>query len=90
MARKAEATLWVKLKIGRRSVMKRMLRKGRGYAQKSDGPTKPVPTISATPTTVSEYGKAWAALNHLSDLRLPGCAGINRHVGVSKEGWRIQ
>ena len=38
MARKAEATLWVKLKIGRRSVMKRMLRKGRGYAQKSDGP----------------------------------------------------
>ena len=70
MARKAEATLWVKLKIGRRSVMKRMLRKGRGYAQKSDGPTKPVPTISATPTTVSEYGKARAALNH--DLRLPG------------------
>jgi hypothetical protein len=38
MARKAEATLWVKLKIGRRCVMKRMLRKGRGFAQNIDGP----------------------------------------------------
>jgi hypothetical protein len=38
MARKAEVTLWAKLKIGRRCVMKRMLRRGRGFAQNIDGP----------------------------------------------------
>jgi hypothetical protein len=31
MARKAEATLWMLLKIGERSVMKRVVKKGRGY-----------------------------------------------------------
>ena len=26
----------------------------------------------------------------LSSLIMSGCAGLNRHVGVSSEGWRIQ
>ena len=34
MARKAEATLWMLVKIGKRSVMKRVLKKGRSYVPK--------------------------------------------------------
>jgi integrase/recombinase XerD len=41
MARKAEATLWIKVKIGGRSVMKRMTKKGRSYAHKIEGPHEP-------------------------------------------------
>jgi hypothetical protein len=37
MARKAEATLWIKLKIDGRSVLKRMAKSGRSYAHKVQG-----------------------------------------------------
>jgi integrase len=38
MARKAEATLWMQVKIGERRAMKRLVKQGRGYAQKIEGP----------------------------------------------------
>jgi hypothetical protein len=41
MARKAEATLWVLVKIGKRSIMKRVVKKGRGYVPKVEGPYEP-------------------------------------------------
>ncbi len=42
MARKAEATLWMLLKIGERSVMKRVVKKGRGYVMpRVKGPYEP-------------------------------------------------
>jgi len=41
MARKAEATLWMKVKIGGRSVMKPTTKKDRGYVQKIEGPYEP-------------------------------------------------
>jgi hypothetical protein len=41
MARKAEATLWMLVKIGKRSIMKRVVKKGRGYVPKVEGPYEP-------------------------------------------------
>jgi hypothetical protein len=38
MARKAEATLWMLVKIGERSVMKRLVKKGRSYVPRVEGP----------------------------------------------------
>jgi hypothetical protein len=37
MARKAEAILWMLVKIGERSVMKRLVKKGRSYVPKVKG-----------------------------------------------------
>ncbi len=41
MARKAEATLWMRIKIGERSVMKRVAKRGRSYVPDFEGPYKP-------------------------------------------------
>ncbi len=41
MARKAEATLWMLVKIGKRSVMKRVVKKGRSYVPKVECPYEP-------------------------------------------------
>jgi len=41
MARKAEATLWMRVKIGERSVMKRLAKRGRSYVPDFEGPYKP-------------------------------------------------
>jgi hypothetical protein len=41
MARKAEATLWMLVKIGKRSVMKRVVKKGRSYVPRVKCPYKP-------------------------------------------------
>ena len=38
MARKAETTLWLRVKIGKRSVMKRMAKRGRSYVPNFEGP----------------------------------------------------
>jgi hypothetical protein len=38
MARKAEATLWMKVKIGGRLAMKRLVKQGRGYVPRIEGP----------------------------------------------------
>src|SRR6266849_2459763 len=41
MTRKAEATLWMRVKIGERSAMKRLAKKGRSYVPDFEGPCKP-------------------------------------------------
>jgi integrase len=41
MARKAEATVWMLAKIRKRSVMKRMVKKGRSHVPKIEGPYEP-------------------------------------------------
>ena len=41
MARKVEATLWMLIRIRERSVMKRMVKKGRSYVPRIEGPFKP-------------------------------------------------
>src|SRR5258708_32924760 len=41
MARKAEATLWMLVKIGKRSMMKRVVQKGRSYVPKIKCPSEP-------------------------------------------------
>jgi len=38
MARKEEAVLWMLVKIRERSVMKRLVKQGRSYVPKIDGP----------------------------------------------------
>ncbi len=38
MARKPEATLWMLVKVRERSAMKRIVKKGRGYVPKIEGP----------------------------------------------------
>jgi integrase/recombinase XerD len=41
MARKVEATLWMLIRIRERSVMKRMVKQGRSYVPRIEGPFKP-------------------------------------------------
>ena len=41
MARKSEATLWMLIKIGERSIMKRVVKKGRSYVPKVEGSYEP-------------------------------------------------
>ena len=57
MARKAEATLWMRIKIGERSVMKRLAKRGRSYVPILKNPTNSAPIIFATRKMRNEFGK---------------------------------
>jgi hypothetical protein len=65
MARKAEATLWMLVKIGKRSVMKRVVKKGRSYVPRVECPYKPGLTISATRRMATGRGDRWATISRL-------------------------
>ncbi len=69
MARKAEATLWMLAKIEERAVMKRVVKKGRSYVPKVEGPKvhmNQALTITATRRMAAGPGNRWA-----TTLRLP-------------------
>jgi hypothetical protein len=65
MARKIEATLWMLIKVRERSVMKRMVKKGRSYVPRIEGPSNRVHFICATRKTGGEFGKPWATTSRL-------------------------